>query len=175
VDAIIKIFRGEKEEKFSLKFLENQILFEIGETRILSRLIDLNFPDYQGILEAGEYDKTATVNTEEFVKVLKRVIIFVKNNIESKYSATFEFREGLLKINGVSEIAKINEKINIEKKGDNLKISLNVKFLLDYLQYLDKEKSTIINLFSSSSAVEIKNAGNERFTYLAMPLALRED
>jgi DNA polymerase III sliding clamp (beta) subunit (PCNA family) len=32
-----------------------------------------------------------------------------------------------------------------------------------------------MNLFSSSSAVEIKNAGDEKFIYLAMPLALRED
>jgi DNA polymerase-3 subunit beta len=175
VDAIIKIFRSEKEETFSLKFLENQILFEIGETRILSRVIDLSFPDYQGILESSEYDKTAVVDTDEFIKVLKRVIIFVKNNAESKYSATFEFKNNLLEINGISETAKINEKIEVEKTGEDLKISLNVKFLLDYLQCLDKDKSTVINLLSSSSAVQLKNVDNEKFLYLAMPLALRED
>lgn len=175
VDSIIKIFKNEKGEEFFLKFLENQILFEIGETKILSRVIDLNFPDYQGILESTEYDKTAIIDTDEFIKVLKRVIIFVKNNAESKYSATFEFKNNLLEINGISETAKISEKTDIEKTGEDLKISLNVKFLLDYLQCLEKEKTTVINLLSSSSAVQLKNADNEKFIYLAMPLALRED
>ena len=175
VDAVIKIFKGEKEDVFYLKFIENQILFKIGETEILSRLIDLSFPDYQGILESIEYDKQAKLDTDEFMKVLKRVIIFVKNNAESKYSATFEFKDKFLEINGVSETAKISEKIGIDKSGEDLKISLNVKFLLDYLQCLDKEKTTIIDLLSSSSAVQVKNEGNEKFIYLAMPLALRED
>lgn len=174
VDAVIKTLRTLSEENVEFSFEENQIAFRIGKTVILSRVIGLAFPDYKGIMNAVSYNKQISVDVTEFIKVLKRVQIFVKNNAESKYSAVFNLTEGKLSINGVSEIAKINEEIDVEHQGEDIKISLNVKFLLDFIQYLDKEKRLIIDLLSSSSAISLKNEGNDKYSYIAMPLALRD-
>lgn len=174
VDAVIKTLRTLTEENVEFSFKENQVSFRIGTTVILSRVIGLAFPDYKGIMNAVSYNKKISVDVAEFTKVLKRVQIFVKNNAESKYSAVFSLVEGKLSINGVSEIAKINEEIDVEHTGEDIKISLNVKFLLDFIQYQDKEKRLIIDLLSSSSAINLKNEGNEKYSYIAMPLALRD-
>ena len=57
---------------------------------------------------------------------------------------------------------------------DNLKISLNVEFLLDYISTLEGEV-TEVKLLSSKSSVLIKDEKNEKSLYFTMPLALREE
>lgn len=174
VEALIKTLRTLDEEDVEFKFEENQVFFKIGNSMILSRVIDLAFPDYMGIMKAVSHNKEISVTTEDFAKVLKRVQIFVKNNSESKYSAVFSLKEGELYINGVSETAKVNEHIEVKQKGEDVKISLNVKFLLDFIQYLDKEDRLIIDLLTSNSAIQLRNEKDEKYLYIAMPLALRD-
>ena len=106
VEALIKILRGSKEMDVKFSYEGTQVMFEIGAITILSRVIDLNFPDYKAILAASTHTKRVEVKIDEFIKVLKRVQIFVKNNMEAKYSAIFKFLENEISIDGSSEIAK---------------------------------------------------------------------
>jgi len=174
VEAIIKIFSSKKDEEIIFAYEGNQVKFVVGETEVLTRVIDLAFPDYNGILQATGYNKKVLIDPVEFKHLLKRVQIFVRNNSESKNSGVFEFKDGVLEVNGTSEIAKIDETIEIKKEGEDLKISLNVKFLLDYLNFLEKDKKLLMNLSSSNSAVELIIENEENFKYLVMPLALKE-
>ena len=90
------------------------------------------------------FNKTITIDTEEFINVLKRVFVFVKNNSDSKGGAIFYLEGEKFLIEGISESGKIKEDIILKKDGEDLKIQLNVKYLLDFLQNLDKNKKTII-------------------------------
>jgi DNA polymerase-3 subunit beta len=174
VEAISKILSSKKTEDITFLYEGNQIKFIVGATEILTRVIDLPFPDYNGILNATGYNKEVTIGSAEFKNVLKRVQIFVRNNSESKNSGIFEFKGDILEISGISEIAKINETIKINKVGEDLKISLNVKFLLDYLAFIEKDKNVTLNLSTSSGAVELTIGNEKEFKYLVMPLALKD-
>ena len=74
---------------------------------------------------------------------------------------------------GISENAKIKEELSTIHEGDNLKISLNVKFLLDYISILEG-KVTELKLMNSKSSVLVKDEENSKSLYFTMPLALRE-
>jgi len=174
VEAIIKILVSKKIEDITFAYEGNQIKFMVEETEILTRVIDLPFPDYDGILNATGYTKEVLIDSTEFKNVLKRVQIFVRNNAESKNSGIFEFKGEILEVSGISEIAKINETIGIKKDGEDLKISLNVKFLLDYLSFIEKGKNVLLSLSSSSGAVELIIENEKNFKYLVMPLALKD-
>lgn len=174
VDSIIKILKGIDGETLNLRYEGNQIFLRIGEVSILSRVIDLPFPDYKNILNNTFYNKNILLNNSDLVSVLKRVIIFVRNNSEAKNSAIFNFIGNKLYIKGVSENAKINEETDTLKDGDDLKISLNVKFLLDYAQTIDEDNLSI-RMSSSSGAVFLKGEKSDNTIYLTMPLALREE
>jgi DNA polymerase-3 subunit beta len=174
VEALIKILNQSKLDEIKFSYEGNQIKFILGETEILSRVIDLVFPDYKGILGNNGYDKNVEVSLEDFIIILKRVQIFVRNNGESKNSGIFEFKGDTLEIKGVSEIAKINESLNVKKEGEDLRISLNVKFLLDYLSLIEKDKIIEIKMSTSSGAVELKEKDKENFRYIVMPLALKD-
>lgn len=173
-EALTKLLKNMEEVEIVVYSTEKQIYFKIAETLMVSRVIDLVFPNYKGILGNDAYNKTLIINNDVFSKVLRRIIIFVKNNAESKYGATFEIEGKLLKINGVNDIARINEQLEVEYEGEKIKISLNAKFISEFIQNLDKDSDIILNFISPNSSVRIRQEGENNYLYVVMPLALKD-
>ena len=173
IDGLIKIMKLIDEDKVTLKSDGTKVYFRLGEVEILTRVIELQFPDYKSILSGSQYDKKILLNTKDFISVLKRTLIFVRDNYEAKNSGIFHFEKDKLLLNGVSENAKIKEEIPVIKEGEDLKISLNVKFLLDYVSTITGEV-TQLKLLNSKSSVLITDEKDEKSLYLTMPLALRD-
>lgn len=174
VEAITKLLRSEDLKDIDISVKENHIYFITDNTEMVSRTIELPYPNYGGILGTAQYNKKMVVKTEELMKVLKRIQIFVRSNLDSKYGAVFEFKNNAMHVKGVSSIAKIKEELDIDYSGDDLKISLNVKFLLEFLQNFDKESDVVIELKESNSSVRIASVDDENYIYVVMPLALKD-
>lgn len=174
IEALTKLLRGIEEMELSFYWTERQIYFKMAETLMASRVIDLAFPNYKGILGNDAYNKTLIIKNDRFLKVLKRIIIFVRNNAESKYGSTFEIEGNELRVNGVNDVAKVNEQLEVDYQGDRIKISLNAKFLSDFVQNLDRDSNIILDFISSNSSVRIKRENDSDYLYIVMPLALKE-
>lgn len=174
VEAITKLLKVENMNNIKLLYNKNYIYFISDETEIICRIIELVFPNYKGILQGATYNKKFIIKNEEFSKILKRVQIFVKNNADAKNGALLEFSNKRLLISGVSSVAKVAEDFPIDYEGEPLRISLNVKFLLDFIQNLDNEKNIIIELKEANSSVKITEEGNGEYIYTVMPLALKD-
>lgn len=173
VEAVTKLLKTIENGKIKFYFINKQLLLKMGKLSIISRIIDLAFPNYTGILQNANYNKKLVIKCETFVNILKRIMIFVKNNSESKYGATFKLESNLMEINGVNEIAKINENLPVNYIGENIKIALNTKFLYEFVQNLDREKEIEIEFMSSNASVKITQ-GEKNYVYILMPLALRD-
>ena len=173
-EALTKLLKNMEEVEIVVYSTEKQIYFKMAETLMVSRVIDLVFPNYKGILGNDAYNKTLIINNDIFSKVLRRIIIFVKNNAESKYGATFELEGKLFKINGVNDIARINEQLEVEYEGERIKISLNAKFISEFIQNLDKDSDIILNFISPNSSVKIRQQSENNYLYVVMPLALKD-
>jgi len=174
VDILIKSLKSIEGTIFNLRYNGNQVLFRSGEMSILSRLVDTEFPNYQGILSSAQFDKKVFMNATEFSSILKRVQIFVRNNKEAKNSAVFDFKANKLNIRGISEGAKIKEAIDTLKEGEDIKLSLNVRFILDFVENLES-RNVELSVSNASKPVFIKGEGDEDYIYLTMPLILREE
>ncbi|MGY0394145.1 DNA polymerase III subunit beta [Fusobacterium sp.] len=174
VESMTKLLRSIENTEIKFYFINKSIFFKMEDVLIVSRVIDMAFPNYKGILKNNNYDKKLTIKAEVFMKMLKRIIIFVRNNSESKYGATFQLNSGELKVNGVNEIAKINEELKVEYEGDNIRIALNTKFLADFIQNLDKEKEITLEFIASNNSVKIRENEVEEYIYILMPLALKD-
>ena len=174
VESVTKLLRGIENAKLKFYFINKQIFFKMEDVLVISRVIDLPFPNYRGILENDAYDKKLTINAEQFIKILKRIMIFVRNNSESKYGATFKIGQKEMKINGINEIAKINEEVEVEYEGEEIRIALNTKFLFEYIQNLEKESTITLEFIQSNSSVRIQKEGDDKYLYILMPLALRD-
>ena len=173
IDGLIKIMKLIDEEKIVVKSDGSKVFFKFSNVEILTRTIDLQFPDYKSILNNSQHNKKILLNTKDFLSVLKRTAIFVRDNKESKNGGIFNFSNNKLLLTGTSENAQIKEEIVTIQEGEDLRISLNVKFLLDYISTI-RGKVTVLELLNNKSSVIVKDEDNDKSLYFTMPLALRE-
>jgi len=179
ISSIIKIVKGLDNELIKIYKEDAHLYFKYKETTIITKLIELRFPNYADILSNITYDKKLSINNETFTNLLKRVLIFSRSNMESKYSSTYQFKHGdngesKLIISALNDIARINEELNISFEGEDLKISLNSKYLLEFIQNIPKEKELVLEFMYANSAVKVYEKDKEDYIYILMPLALRD-
>ena len=134
---------------------------------------ELQFPDAQHIIRTSNSycDKEYTINKKTFINVLKKGVK-VENN-DAKYGAIFNFKRKEFDILVTSSIMefKATEKV-LDGSNENLKISLNQKFLQSAIAKIKSDTFTISGS-NSSSMVQIQGDDLTR-TEIIMPLALRD-
>ena len=179
ISSIIKIIKGLDNEVIKIYKEDAHLYFQYKDTTIITKLIELRFPNYAEILSNISYDKKLYINNEKLTNLLKRILIFSRSNSESKYSSTYEFKHNeennnKMSISALNEIARINEELDVNFEGEDLKISLNSKYLLEFIQNIPKEKELVLEFMYSNSAVKVYEKDNDEYIYILMPLALRE-
>ncbi|WP_338933886.1 DNA polymerase III subunit beta [Fusobacterium polymorphum] len=180
ISSIIKIIKGLDNEVIKIYKEDSHLYFQYKDTTIVTKLIELRFPNYAEILSNISYDKKLYINNEKLTNLLKRILIFSRSNSESKYSSTYEFKHSeennnnKMSISALNEIARINEELDVNFEGEDLKISLNSKYLLEFIQNIPKEKELVLEFMYSNSAVKVYEKDNDEYIYILMPLALRE-
>ena len=179
ISSIIKIIKGLDNEVIKIYKEDAHLYFQYKDTTIITKLIELRFPNYAEILSNISYDKKLYINNEKLTNLLKRILIFSRSNSESKYSSTYEFKHSeennnKMSISALNEIARIHEELDVNFEGEDLKISLNSKYLLEFIQNIPKEKELVLEFMYSNSAVKVYEKDNDEYIYILMPLALRE-
>ena len=179
ISSIIKIIKGLDNEVIKIYKEDAHLYFQYKDTTIITKLIELRFPNYAEILSNISYDKKLYINNEKLTNLLKRILIFSRSNSESKYSSTYEFKhneenKNKMSISALNEIARINEELDVNFEGEDLKISLNSKYLLEFIQNIPKEKELVLEFMYANSAVKVYEKDKEDYIYILMPLALRD-
>lgn len=179
ISSVIKIVKGFDDEVIKVYKADAHLYFQYKDTTIITKLIELRFPNYAEILSNISYDKKLYINNEKLTNLLKRILIFSRSNVESKYSSTYEFKnngnnQNIMNISALNEIARINEELSVHFEGEDLKISLNSKYLLEFIQNIPKDKELILEFMYSNSAIKVYEKDNDEYIYILMPLALRE-
>ena len=179
ISSIIKIIKGLDNEVIKIYKEDAHLYFQYKDTTIITKLIELRFPNYAEILSNISYDKKLYINNEKLTNLLKRILIFSRSNSESKYSSTYEFKhdeenKNKMTVSALNELARINEELDVNFEGEDLKISLNSKYLLEFIQNIPKEKELVLEFMYSNSAVKVYEKDDDNYIYILMPLALRE-
>lgn len=137
-----------------------------------SKTIGLQYPDFKTILRISAFEKKMEFNRDELRSAIKRVITVAKTSLDAKFGAIFNFTGKMMVINAFSGRAKINQKVNMLKEGDDFKASLNCKFLAEYIDNISN--NVIISGNNASSMFEVREIDNDDYIYILMPLALRD-
>ena len=79
-----------------------------------------------------------------------------------------DITDGSIKINIVSSIGKMNEDIDIEKEGSDIKIGFDPKFLIDALRVIDDENISIYFMNAKAPCTIRDDEG--KYIYLILPV-----
>lgn len=171
MSALQKLLPEGEEKNINLSLYENHAIFTWDGTYFSTRLIELSYPDYEAILKNSSYSKIMEFNNNQLKSSLKKVISISKTSSEVKFGAIFEFKNKKVEIKTSSGKAKLTEKLDMIKEGEDFTSSLNSKFILDFVSMVNK--NIVIKGNNSQSMFEINEYGTENYRYILMPLAMR--
>ncbi len=158
------------EEEVGVQITRNQVLFSIGNLRIISRLIEGIFPDYKKIIPASS-KTTIKVGVQDFVIEVKKVSLFVQEtNHNIKVSVT---NNGKLVIStDETQIGEGTAEVDVSIEGENNKVALNAQYLLDALAHLE-DSDLILKIDNKLAPVTMSPAKRDSgYTHIIMPLKL---
>lgn len=165
LNEISKIITGDAESMVDVYFSDNHILFEFDKTIVISRLIEGEFFKINQML-SKDYETKITINKRELLDCIDRATLFVKEG--NKKPVIFDIEDGSVKINITSTVGKMNEEIDIEKEGSDIKIGFNPKFVIDALRVIDDETISM-TFMNAKSPCTIRDKDN-KYIYLILPV-----
>ena len=137
---------GDEEKKICLQFFKDsgQVLFKVGEIKILSRLISGKFPEYEKIIPSTSlFSITASVN--ELSKAIKLSSIFAR---DSSNIVKLKIMNSKLIISANAPEIGENEtemgiQINGEEQKEDFVIAFNYHYLADLLASINSSDLTV--------------------------------
>ncbi|MDO4481084.1 MAG: DNA polymerase III subunit beta [Erysipelotrichaceae bacterium] len=162
---VSKILSGDAKEFVNLYITEKHVLFEFGQTLVVSRLLEGKFYNINQMLST-DYETKIVVNKMEFLRCLDRSTLFTKESDKKPIILKIENEKMDVMIS--SQIGSMKDQIRIQKEGKNLVIGFNPKFLADALRVVDEEEVSIY-LINSIAPCVIRD--DERsYLYLILPI-----
>ena len=165
LSEVSKILPGEAKDTINLYLTDKHILFEFGETKVVSRLLEGKFYNI-GQMLSNDYETKLTINKMELLRCLDRSTLFVKESDKKPIILKIENEQMNLMIS--SQIGSMKDQIAISKEGKDLVIGFNPKFLVDALRVIDEEEVTIY-LINSIAPCIIRDEKSS-YLYLILPI-----
>lgn len=167
LNEIVKI-SGETEDDIAISLDKRHIIFNIGSYHVISRLIEGQFLNYSKTIPTGSQTQTV-VSTEELLKAIERTAIVITDRVKSPVRCIFSGNE--IKMNCITNTARVNDRISASVLGDKIEIGFNSKFFIDALKNADCEQVKI-EMIDSIKPIKITPVDNDNFLFIIMPVRL---
>lgn len=167
LNEVGKILEASAEEVY-ITFTPNHILFSLGNTKVISRLLDGEFINYRQIIPE-EYKSKVKINTKMLLDSIERASLLAKEGKTNLIKIDVKYNDLIITSN--SQLGNVYEEVPIVLEGNELQIAFNSKYFIDVLKVLDVEE---VNLeFSSGvSPCLLKTIEDNGYTYLILPVRL---
>ena len=152
--------------KVGVSLAQNQIMFQIDDTILISRLIEGRFPNYEQVIPKDVKTKT-DVNRQELLSCLKRVSLLTS---QENQAVKIDFIKDRLLISSRSpNMGEAKEEVEAKISGDDLTIGFNPTYIIDVLKNLNNETITLAMTDPDKPGL-IKS--EDDYIYVVMPMQL---
>lgn len=149
-----------KEGAVKISINEANVFFESGDIKIIGRLIDARYPDYNAVMPTDN-PNTLQLVRNDMKGSLKRIVIYA-NKTTNQVALHIEDGKLTIKAEDLDFSNEASEEIICTYSGEPMTIGFNAKFLIEILSVLDSEEITI-NLSTPNRAGIISPVGNDEF------------
>lgn len=163
---VIKL--SDNDEGFcSISVGRRHICFEIGEYRVISRLLEGNFIDYKAAIPISWTTKI-TAPTKRLIECVERTALIITDR-SSPVRCTIE--NGVMKFSSVTSIGTANDKMPAEIEGKDLEIGFNSKFVLDALKATESDEVRL-EFNSPSQPILFLPTEGDKYLFLVLPVRI---
>lgn len=151
-----------------ITFTDNHILFNLEKTKIISRLLEGKYINYNSLLPQ-EHKLLVNVNRQELQNAIERASLMAKDGNTNLIK--LDFKQDNLIITSNSQLGKVREEIEIKLQGEEIEIAFNSRYLLDVLKNIEDD-DVLMKMTSGITPCVIEEKDNENSKYLVLPVRL---
>ena len=164
--TIQELMRNLKDEGLvSIVLGFNQVMFDLSNLLIISRLIEGEFPNYQQVIPQA-VDNKIKINREAFMAALKRASLLYTPDYQAVKLEVFKNKIVVSK--STPDIGESREEIDVEYGAKEIVAGFNPNYLIDVLRNL-KTEDILLELIDSEKPGVIRHNG---YVYVVLPMRL---
>lgn len=155
-------------ETGKIGIIDNQIYIHIGNTELLCKLIDGNYPDYEAVIPKDLKSK-AIINKELFLTKVRQALVSAE---EPSRQIKLEFSKNNLQISASTQGSQeAHISLTIDYNGDDLAIAFKGDYLVDVAKSID-DQELHFHFSTSNSPVIVKDPSDSQYTAVIMPMKI---
>jgi DNA polymerase III subunit beta len=152
-------------ETVTLRLGERDATFEVGDTRLTTRLIEGAFPNYRQLIPAS-YPNRLTVGREALMDAVRRVKLLAREATPVRLSLS---GDGLELTAVTQDVGKAHEDLDAKYEGAEMVIAFNPDYLADGIDAVTGDEVIIETLDGLKPAL-VRSVEAEGYLYLLMPV-----
>jgi DNA polymerase-3 subunit beta len=158
----------------SVNFNMSNAFFKFGNIRMICRLIDERFPDYENVIPSVNNIKM-TISRTELLGALKRISIYA-NKTTHQVRLKITGSELQISAEDLDFSNEANERLSCEHENEDIEIGFNAKFLIEMLTNLDSEQIRLTMSAPNKAGVILpaEKDKSEDILMLVMPVMLNQ-
>jgi DNA polymerase-3 subunit beta len=171
---LLKATLPSENTEVSLNFNVSNAFFKFGNIKMICRLIDERFPDYDNVIPSGNNIKM-TIDRGDFLGALKRISIYA-NKTTHQVRLKITGSELQISAEDLDFSNEANERLSCEHEGEDIEIGFNAKFLIEMLTNIDADQIRL-NMSAPNKAgviVPAEKDNSEDILMLVMPVMLNQ-
>jgi DNA polymerase III subunit beta len=162
-----RVAQASGSDSITVAALENQVVFQVADVVLSSRLVEGRFPNYQQLLPES-YEHELRVNRAELLEVVRRISLLAQKNAPLR----LRFADGTLDVSAQTpDVGEASESLPVPFKGETLEIGFNPEFFRDGLESAESD-DLVLKLISPLRPGLIQSGDDGGFIYLVMPIRL---
>ena len=125
----------------NVEFNASNAFFNFNQVKMICRLIDERFPDYENVIPLDN-NNNVVVKKDELLSSLKRIAIYA-NKTTHQVRLKITGSELMISAEDLDFSNEANERLSCEHDGEDLEIGFNAKFLVEMLGNIDSDDITL--------------------------------
>lgn len=170
LNEIVKILQH-NEDNITIYSTKNQILFDIGKCKIVSRLLEGEYLNYKSIIPK-DFETKIKVSTKDILSSIERASLMTME--EKKYPVKFNITDEKIIISSNTDMGAVREELRIEMSGNPMDIGFNPRYFIEALKVVEDE---VIEIYFTSSVgpCTIRKIENDNFAYMILPVRIKSE
>jgi len=160
------------ESGVNVSYNKSNAFFTFENTKLICRLIDANYPDYNAVIPQNNPNKLS-ISRMEFQNALRRISIYSN---KTTYQVVLSIAGSELKISAqdLDFSNEANERLTCSYEGSDMDIAFNARFLIEMLGVLDSGDIEIELSTPTRAGVlrPVEKNENEDLLMLVMPVMI---
>lgn len=158
-----RILSGDTE--LAVRLGTREAVFEAGGTRLTTRLIEGEYPNYRNLLPSS-YPNLLTVGREALLEALRRVKILAQDSTPVRLTLGGD-TVGLTAI--TTDVGNAHEEIDAKYDGAEMEVAFNPDYLAAGIDAVEGDEVTLATMDPMKPAV-LRGVGHDEYLYLLMPV-----